>query len=314
MKLPPIIRDDWQRKIAALVFAFIAWWLVFVHISGERTYHRVDVELQPPDTISILTQAVPQATVTVSGPAEIINALDKDKILVTPRIPKDAPVGSYEIKLSPKVVSLPRGLRTKAIHPSAIEVELDHFARRSVPVSRNTADILGKVPDFYGIRYMRVLPEKVEISGPQSYVKAVEQIVPKTRIQLDEFTPLNFQQSVALREMPHITISPRTITVSVEFYRLRTSRIFKDVELQVLGKQPGIDIEIIKHARLREVVIWGPRDVIDILKVTSVRAFVDVSLITSPGNYPLQVHVWLSAKDCEVRTQPAQVTVTATVP
>jgi hypothetical protein len=59
MKLPPIIADDWPRKLAAVFFAAIIWVGVDRYISEERTYLRVPIVVEHDGSVVRLTETLP---------------------------------------------------------------------------------------------------------------------------------------------------------------------------------------------------------------------------------------------------------------
>jgi YbbR domain-containing protein len=311
MKLPPIIIDDWPRKLAAIFFAAILWGGVDRYISEERLYSGVPIILEHSGDVIRLTESLPTGSVTLRGPRKRIDEATSENLSIVLRVPPHIGPGRHSFRLGRRHVQTLGGTRAIEVTPSEITVQLDAIVRKSVPISMSQRDLFESVPDRFDIRTLRMTPETVTITGPSTFLEGIKKVMPARRIGLGDNPPENLEIVLPLRPVPDASLSHDSVTVQLELYTRRETKRFENLPVMVLGKLPeGLEMSFADPAEpiLKEVVISGPSNVIGILSAKSLRTFIDVTNIKRPGQVSRPVNVYVQARNCDVeRVEPSKI-------
>ena len=313
MNLPPIIADDWPRKLAAIFFALIIWWSVDRYISEERTYLRVPIIVEHDGNVVRLTESLPSGSVTIRGPRERIDEVTRESLAIVLEVPSHMGAGRHTFSLGRRHVRSLRGTRPINVTPAEITVQLDDVIRKSVPISTSHRDLFESAPNRFDIRSLRMTPSEVIVTGPATFLKGVNKVVPipSQRYRLSDNPPETLEIDLPLRQIPDCSLSHDSVTIQLELDTRRETTRFENVPIGVLNDLPeGLHMQFADPAEpvLKEVVISGPSNVIGILSAKSVHAFINVNDIKRPGRVSRNVNIHVEVKNCEVqRVEPSKV-------
>ncbi|MFT5128960.1 MAG: YbbR domain-containing protein [Rhodothermales bacterium] len=310
MKLPPIIVDDWPRKLAAIFFAVILWMGVDGYISDERTYVNVPIKVEHNGDVVRLTESLPTGSVTIRGPRERIDEVTRENLTILLRVPPHIGAGRHSFRLGRRHVQTLRGTRAMSVTPAEITIQLDAVVRKAVPISTSHRDLFESMPDRFDISTLRMTPETVTVTGPGTFLEGIAKVMPARRIALGDNPPENLEIVLPLRPIPDASLSHDSVTVQLELYTRRETKRFENLPVMVLGELPeGLEMSFADPAEpiLKEVVISGPSNVIGILSPKSLRTFIDVTDIKRPGQVSRPVNIYVQARNCEVeRVEPSK--------
>jgi YbbR domain-containing protein len=311
MKLPGWLILDWERKLAALVFAVMIMYSVRLQNSEEKTY-TLPVIIVPGEQLVLADEEnLPRINVKIRGSQRDHNALKPDELRIIYKIPPTARSGRYEVQLRPRDVDMPRRLQVTDITPDSFPIILTGV------LTREEVDIRLRMtpPKSPNLRPKTTVlsPRKVTISGPRSHVEAVSEILTEQLSLEDLGQQMEFDQEVKLMPIPRVTITPDRIRVHVELARVRAEKAFIKLPLQVLSDNAGglrVASFVEPTAPLVDANIEGPAEVLDFLTPASVRAFIDLSELPGAGTYQLPVNLWINAHNCTPQSSsPRLVTV-----
>jgi hypothetical protein len=203
-------------KLAAFGLALFLWVLVRVGAPGERDLLvPIDIRLADPSWI-LLGDPVP-ATVLVrfrGPPTEIFRLSGLDGMSLAVPI---AEVLDQEmtIPLQPGWVPLDgyRGVQVEDIVPSAISVQLDRMATRTIPVRVSAR---GRLPDHLALtRPLSLTPNLVRVSGPASLVEQLDtlDVVPVDLSEIEEQATV--ETVVDTVGMGQMAVVPNVVTVRI---------------------------------------------------------------------------------------------------
>ncbi|MEW6271441.1 MAG: CdaR family protein [Thermodesulfobacteriota bacterium] len=165
---------DLGTWLAAFACAVGLWLLVNI---GERTSERtLRVHLEPENVPAglVITNPIPEyAEVRVSGSGLILSSIDEKDLRSVLDLSGARP-GTLTYTLDPKRFELPRKVEVSRVTPSQITFQLDRMAKRSIPVRLERT---GEVRAGLRLTELALLPEKVEVSGPQSRLDALPAIL-----------------------------------------------------------------------------------------------------------------------------------------
>lgn len=311
-KLPPIVTEDWPRKLIAIIFAALIWYSVHLQMRQSEVIRGVPVSVRLPEKLAILeSDQTPTVNVELGGSKRALRAITASNIRIVYSIPEEATPGSFTIHLKPLHVDVPPGIDVSAISPEDLRVTLDRIVQKdNIPVEIKFG---GRLPPNMAHKGTLAIPRTVSLTGPEKFLAGITDVKTES-IELDENTPPEFELDVPLRPLPRIRIVPEKVKVNVELARTRGTRYFENLPIAVVGDpRSGLAVEKILRPEkgLAEfVVIEGPRDTIDILTASSLRTFVDISDLPGAGTFELPLQVWINAKNCTpANNRPNTVTV-----
>ena len=112
-------------KMLAVVLAFACWYMIREETSYEQTIRGVAVEIKPPAERAIHSQSILKADVVVRGSRADIRELASEDLQIELDLRKAAPGERVTtLRMSPKHVHVPPGVRVVHVDPQTVRVEL----------------------------------------------------------------------------------------------------------------------------------------------------------------------------------------------
>jgi YbbR domain-containing protein len=205
--------------LTALIFA-IAVWILAVTLTDPtetRTYPRsLDLEvIGLASELTIVNEIPRQISLTLRAPASILNRLENDPNLIDITLDMSGLEAGVH-NLSPQVNINLAPAQVVRLNPSSIFVNLDAIVSRSFPIKIRT---LGNPAIGFETGTPDMGAEDVTVSGPQSLVDTIEEVVGEISI-VDASE--NVQRIVNLQalnaesnEVSGVNLNPDTIQVTV---------------------------------------------------------------------------------------------------
>ncbi len=187
-----LVTKNWTLKLLSLVFALILW----MFIMGERHLevgYTVPLELQNiPKELIVASQVPSLIDVRISGPRTLLMKVSPGDISITVDL-SDLKPGLTSFKRLEERLNLPSGMRVTRVSPSFVDIRLDRRREKRVPIKI----VLAGDPDpGYRVTGLRSLPDKVSISGAESEIKSISEVMTEP-IDLKGVTE-NFSEIVPL--------------------------------------------------------------------------------------------------------------------
>jgi len=187
-----LVTKNWTLKLLSLVFALILW----MFIMGERHLevgYTVPLELQKiPKSLIIANQVPSLIDVRISGPRTLLMKVSPNDISITVDL-SDLKPGLTTFKRLEERLNLPSGMRVTRVSPSFVDIRLERRKQKKVPIKV----VLAGDPDpGYRVVGLRALPDKVSISGAESEIKSISEVMTEP-IDLKGVTE-NFSEIVPL--------------------------------------------------------------------------------------------------------------------
>jgi YbbR domain-containing protein len=207
-----LLSENLALKLISLAFAVVLWFFVM----GEKRHevsHVVPVTYKGvPEGLIIANQVPGSVEVAVSGPRALLAHLSSgDMEIVVNLAGSEAGVTSF--KRLEESLSLPTGLTVTRVSPAYVDVKLEHIRDKQVPVR---VVLSGEPAAGFRVRRLRVTPTRVTVSGAESELRAVSEVVTEG-IDLSG-THESFTQTVSLsHSRPFTTLKDqRTVEVQVQ--------------------------------------------------------------------------------------------------
>lgn len=197
-----VFLEDWLIKAIALVITF-ALWLGVTGLRAPTTARlkNITLNLRVSNDIEITNSPVQEVDIVVTGDRRKIDQINPRDLVVSLDL-TDVQAGDRTIQMAPENVNveLPTGIRLEEIQPSKIAVKLEAVAEREVPVKVETE---GNVAEGFEIYNQTVLPQKVRIRGPESFIKSLD-FVSTEKVNVEDR-----QEDFTVRQVPINIVNPK---------------------------------------------------------------------------------------------------------
>jgi YbbR domain-containing protein len=209
---------------AVLAFGFWAWVTNNNNPDRQRDFDGVPVTvLNRPDGLADPDISPTIVTVSIWGPQSVVSnpALQAGNLAATIDL-KEVKPGTQQVPV--RVQSTLNGLRKKSAEPTSVQVRIERSIERTMPVTIPT-------PTQPGVKVNSVTatPSEVRVSGPESKVNAVTEIVATPTIA-DHTASFTSQVEVKAldasnREVGGVTLSPQRVSVAIDLLNLRNEQV-----------------------------------------------------------------------------------------
>jgi YbbR domain-containing protein len=182
-KLKKLLFSNWGLKTGALLLAILVWAI----ISGrERTYSektlKIPVEVFNVSTnVEVVNLRPEEVTVALKGASKFVAAVspESNPIKIDLKNIKESSKLNY---FAEDYLELPKGVLLVSIHPKMIEVYVEEFAMREVPVKIR---FRGRLPLNLKLKSAKVIPDRVTVMGYKSQINDIA-VVLTEEVDLDQ--------------------------------------------------------------------------------------------------------------------------------
>lgn len=284
--------EDWPMKLIALVVT-LALYLIVSGETGTGTL-TVPLNLRTAENAEFSTTPVQEVEIVVTGDKRKIDRLAERKgDLAIYRDLTELPVGDSVIDLTPGNVSidLPPGLRLTDIRPGRIAIRLEAVLERDIPVKAETAGDVTEGKEIYG---ETVVPQKVRVRGPASFMKTLE-FVSTEKIDVEnrsgDFTAKQVAVTVS---NPKARLMDAVVDVAFRIDETRTERTFV------------IPVKDDPAGRSVSILLYGPQSQIEKIKPADLKATIektDAGEDTAKAILPAELQDKVEIRRQEIRGQ-----------
>ncbi len=165
---------NWGWKLFSFVLALILWLILIPEekVISERTLS-VPLEIRNiPSRMELVEKPASTIDVTVRAANRVLNTITSRDVSAYLDL-SNASVYQQEYPLNRTMINLPPGAEVSRINPNKVELKLELTRRFELDVSPT---IRGKVADGYRVVKTEVRPAKVPVEGPESMVRAGDQV------------------------------------------------------------------------------------------------------------------------------------------
>lgn len=181
--LKKLILNNWGLKTSALVLAMLVWAI----ISGrERTFSektlKIPVEIfNVSDNVEVVSLRPEEVTVSFKGASKFVAAATtgSNPIKIDLKNIKESSKLNY---FAEDYLEIPAGVQLISIHPKMIEVYVEEFATKEVPVKIR---FRGRLKAPLILKKARVIPDRVTVMGYKSQINDID-VVLTEEVDLNE--------------------------------------------------------------------------------------------------------------------------------
>lgn len=298
--VPGIIRKDFWRKIIALFFALLIYFLVSNKIGTEIRMDNVPVSINLPAKLVNLNRKLPKVTVSVRGSKRQLNKLASSDIRISTTIVENKfiPGTPYSVKLTDDNITIPFGVKVTSIQPEEFILNLEKQTTKQVEVKANFNS--KKIAEDYTIGDVIISPIKVWITGAESLIENIKS-VDTAPIPLENLTQ-SFEYEVAIPKNINYRILPEKVTVKIEISKYLASRIIKTIPIKILKTSGGsteMQVELLSTPHV-DVTINGSREKVSTVKPEMIKPYIDISSFEDPGKYKITIDCWINLEGVKI--------------
>lgn len=253
-----VFLEDWLIKVIALAITLGLW----LGVTGLRApittrLNNVAIKLRVSNDIEITNSPVQEVDLVITGDKRRIDQIKQSDLIVSLDL-ADALTGDRTVQITPENVNveLPTGVRLEEIQPNKIWVKLEKVEEREISVRAETE---GNVDENFEIYSQTVVPQKVRVRAPQSYIKALD-FVSTEKINIEnrraDFTAKQVELNLV---NPKATLLDTTVDVVFKIGEKRIERLFS-----VPFKADGA-------SKTAAVVLYGGRSVLESIKAENLQ-------------------------------------------
>jgi len=281
--------------IAAVILTVQIWLAIRYQLQVDRDIE-IPVTIQTQgDEVPLGTPSPDKVTVSLSGGSSLVSNLtgrELRMVLNTSRAKKkeEANVTKCSWNITTSNVDAPFGLRVKNVSPAMINLSLDNFITKELPVEAilNEADL----PDGYKIGKVTVEPVKVTVRAPSSKLSKLKK-VRTTPIPLDNIThSFDCDQAIDSEKYTDIDFDRKNVLVQVEILRRTRTRSFKTLPVRILipsaSRQQAMTCEIVSNPTV-DLEVSGAENVVNALRREDIFIFANISEFLKPGLYQIDL-------------------------
>jgi YbbR domain-containing protein len=277
------------RHFGAKVFAVAAAVLLWVMVSGEETVERglrVPLELQQsPAGLEISGELPTTVDIRLRGGSAALSRLAPGDVVAVLDL-RGARPGQRVFPLTPEQVRAPFGIAIVQVSPSAIAMTFEASLSRRVPIK---PAVDGTPAPGFEIGRMDADPPTVEVTGPESAVKRVTEVVTEPVPVTGARERVRETVTVGVLD-PALRITgakSAVVTVAIQLAPLERTLRGRPVHRRNLGAT--LDAQVDPAAV--DVMLRGNREALARLDPDDIVAYIDLTDVGAGEYTALPVHV-----------------------
>jgi YbbR domain-containing protein len=270
-------------KLMSVGLAVLLWLIV----SGEQTVERglrVPLELQQfPAGLEIQGEPPSTVDVRVRGTSGVLSRVGAGDVVAVLDL-RGARPGNRLFPMTPELVQAPMGIDVVQVVPSTILLSFESSVSREVPVAASTE---GDPAPGYVVGRVSVMPEQVEIIGPESAVKRAHEALTETVPVADLQQSVTAVVKIGFHDPALRLKTPRTASVHVEILPGPMERTVRNRPVHLRNLAPHLMAQA--DPVVVDIGLRGSRESLARVAADAVTAYVDVAGLGA-GEYMLAVH------------------------
>lgn len=248
-----VFLDDWLIKAVALVITF-ALWLGVTGLRAPTTARlkSIALNLRVSNNIEVTNSPVQEVDLVVTGDKRKIDQINPRDLVVALDL-TEVQAGDRTVQITPEnvLVELPTGVKLEEVQPNKIAVKLETVLEREIPVKAETE---GNVAEGFEIYGTAVLPNKVSVRGPESYITSLD-FISTEKINVENRQEDFTAQQIGLNVVnPKVTLIDTVVDVVFRIGEKRIERLFI------------VPVETENKGETATVVLYGAHSILDALK------------------------------------------------
>jgi YbbR domain-containing protein len=199
-KLKRLFLNNWGLKASALLMAVLVWAI----ISGrERTFSektlKIPIEVfNVSENVEVVNLRPEEVRISLKGSATLISEITPENLLIRIDL-KNINESSKLNYFAEDYLEMPAGVQLMAIHPKMIEVFVEEFASKEVPIKIR---FRGQLRKPLQLKEAKVVPDRVTIISYKSQINDID-VVLTEEVNLNEIEQ-SLKRKITLKQTRNI--------------------------------------------------------------------------------------------------------------
>lgn len=288
-------------KFLAMAMA-VALWFFAINRYTEEITEVIDVEVTIPPEFTLLSQSTNNVIIKLNGPQELIDEISgmisDNQIKARFQISAND-IGELNDTLNKSVpisienFNLPHDIKLVSVFPGSIDIELSRLEKKYLKVRLQKQ---GKPAQGFSLENEFVYPSEVEVTGPSNILKTLSEIetVPIDIAGITSEKNKTFPWIIGIDQNVRIAGEEETRFISIKcdekvrvwfsISELQEVKTLSKIKVTVL-LSTNFPYKVTLEEEIVDIVVTGPKLLVDNLASENIVAYVDVRLLLPPGPY-----------------------------
>ena len=179
--LRSFLSHNWFLKLFSILLASLLW-LTIATETNTVTNRTVPLEFRGiPLNMEITGETATEVSLQVRGSSTLLNEISPADIAAFVSLAGESP-GEKNLALSAQNILRPFGIEVLRVDPPRVQFNLERTMTRTLPVRAN---VQGVPAEDYEVVVTRVVPNTVQVSGPESRVGPPLEALTTTAVRID---------------------------------------------------------------------------------------------------------------------------------
>jgi YbbR domain-containing protein len=250
------LSEDFMIKVLSIALAITLWMYVqgqqpqSIH-EGIQTFKDVEIQWTTDSGYIVTAITARSADVTIAGSIDTINLLSESDIMIDLDL-TGRNKGRFTIPVKP---TIPAGVRVFNITPSQVDIVLDSWVEKTMPVE---LEFVNDLPENAVVIEELIEPSEVTISGAQDLIDDVDRVVAEY-----DYTSMDEEEiGVSLKAKNDAGVTLSNVNIN-EFVDININIQFsKNVPVR-LNESIELPEDVALRMQPNTVIILGPQEIID---------------------------------------------------
>lgn len=283
------MRKNSAMKIVSVLLAIILWFYV---ASGQRVEIRLKTKIQLEnlgDSLAVASWNTDTAEILFYGKSRdflLMKILGREPVYIINLSTLQVGKHSFTMnKDSVKLEYLKKITPITVLQPKTFEIEIDSISKKEVIIS---PVITGPPADGFTLSGdILVHPERIVIFGAKSILQKISSVetdeisIRRSKKSFSKNTEVNIDSRFVKSDLKKVSV-----TISVDEIDVRD---FRSVPVIFINKQESI--RLIPDSLSVDIQLSGPKKMLTEMLAGEVSPVIDISHITSRGNYLLEISI-----------------------
>jgi YbbR domain-containing protein len=250
------LSEDFMIKVLSIALAITLWMYVqgqqpqSIH-EGIQTFKDVEIQWTTDSGYIVTAITARSADVTIAGSIDTINLLSESDVMIDLDL-TGRNKGRFTIPVEP---TIPAGVRVFNITPSQVDIVLDSWVEKTMPVE---LEFVNDLPENAVVMEELIEPSEVTISGAQDLIDDVDRVVAEY-----DYTSMDEEEiGVSLKAKNDAGVTLSNVNIN-EFVDININIQFsKNVPVR-LNESIELPEDVALRMQPNTVIILGPQEIID---------------------------------------------------
>lgn len=269
-------------KFLSICIAALLWLVV----AGDRVVERalrVPVEFQNlPQGLELVGNQLDTIDVRLRGSSGTLGRLEPADTSAVIDL-RNARPGRRLFHLTAAQINVPYGIEVMQVAPATLSIEFENSAVRILQVRPS---LEGRPAPGYEVQSVKSDPATVEVIGPESSLRGLEEAMTEPISIANAARPLNEVVTVGVADPSVRLRAPQTATVTVQIGLGMTRKTLTNVPVTVTNADQRLRVSVLPPSV--SITVMGTREAMQQLTVEAVAAMIDATGL-SPGDHVVDV-------------------------